>query len=494
MSASRSSNGLWMGRRVFGSTLSAAMAGLSGASKGWAATAAFKATPVRCPALEHEIRHVAARIADQKLANLFSRCLPNTLETAVVQGELDGRPDTFVLTGDIPAMWLRDSACQLHPYVAFAKGDKGLTRLFHGLFNRYIRSIAIDPYANAFWRDPADTRRLDWAVHDETEMRPGVAERKWELDSLAFPIWIAHAYWRATGDGTPFDARWWEAMARIVAVFSEQRRLMGKGPYRFRRLSLQPSESQFGEGYGNPTRPVGLIHAGFRPSDDACQYPFNIPGNLFAAHALRLMAEMARALGGPTALVEDAERLAASVQRAAEDHGQIRDRDGAVFWAYEVDGYGNTLFMDDANLPSLLSLPWLGIRTARDPVYVQTRKRVWSDANPWFFTGRFGSGIGGPHEGARMIWPLSLITLAMTSRDDLEIASCLRELRDTDAGTGLLHESFDVDDPAKFTRPWFAWVNGMFGELILDLARHRPDLLRRPLPARYVGALSLSRP
>jgi meiotically up-regulated gene 157 (Mug157) protein len=149
-----------------------------------------------------------------------------------------------------------------------------------------------------------------------------------------------------------------------------------------------------------------------------------------------------------------------------------------LIYAYEVDGFGNQLLMDDANVPSLLSLSYLGCCTANDPVYVRTRSFVLSDDNPYFFRGKAGEGIGGPHVGLHMIWPLGIIMRALTSNDDKEILNCLRVLKNTHAGTGFMHEAFDKDDPKKFTRSWFAWANTMFGELIVKLHEQRPHLLR----------------
>ena len=180
------------------------------------------------PAIEDVITRVKAQIADPVLAAMFERCFPNTLDTTVFPGRVDGQPDTFVITGDIDAMWLRDSSAQVHPYVAFAKHDPRLARLIAGVIRRHTRCILIDSYANAFTRELSDPP-LSWAVHDKTEMKPGVAERKWEVDSLCYPIRLAHAYWRATGDTSPFGSAWQAAAARIIATFQEQQRLHGHG-------------------------------------------------------------------------------------------------------------------------------------------------------------------------------------------------------------------------------------------------------------------------
>jgi meiotically up-regulated gene 157 (Mug157) protein len=429
------------------------------------------------PAVETQIAQVKARIGDPELAWLFENCYPNTLDTTVEAGTLDGKPDTFVITGDIDAMWLRDSSAQVWPYVPLAARDAPLRRLLRGLIRRQARCIALDPYANAFLPDPRGRSTLSWAQADLTEMKPGVAERKWEIDSLCYPVRLAHAYWRATGDREPFDGDWRAAMRLVVATFRAQQRKDGPGPYHFQRPSANPTDTQFLGGYGNPTRPVGLIHAAFRPSDDACIYPFNVPGNLFAVAALRLLAPMAQALYGDRAFADECVALADEVARAADAHGVMDDGQGGEVWAYEVDGYGNRLFMDDANAPGLSSLAYLGCCAPDDARYRRSRALAWSPRNPYFFRGRAAEGIGGPHQGLRMIWPLSITMRALTSDDDGEIRQCLAWLKAAHAGTGFMHEAFDQDDPAKYTRPWFAWANTLFGELIVRLARQRPRLL-----------------
>ncbi len=201
---------------------------------------------------------------------MFGNCYPNPLDTTVLSlGEVNGKPDAFVITGDIPCLWLRDSAAQLRPYLHLVKRDPALGRLFRGLIGRQARSILIDPYANAFMQDPSAKTNLSWALKDDTEMKPGVAERKWEIDSLCYAIRLAYGYWRETGDVTPFDAEWKASARLIVKTFREQQRKDGLGPYGFRRSAPEPTETLY-RGYGLPTRPNGMINSGFRPSDDAC--------------------------------------------------------------------------------------------------------------------------------------------------------------------------------------------------------------------------------
>jgi meiotically up-regulated gene 157 (Mug157) protein len=333
--------------------------------------------------------------------------------------------------------------------------------------------VLLDPYANAFARTTADPP-LPWAAHDQTEMRPGVAERKWELDSLCSVVRLAHGYWRASGDASPFDAQWKSAAWKIVETLRDQQKLHEAGPYSYRRASFFAREKQTAHG-----RPVGMIFSMFRPSDDLCEYPFLIPANLFAAKALAQLREMASEILADEKLAVACEELRTVVHGALVKHGTVVRPQHGDIWAYEVDGHGNALLMDDANVPSLLSLPYLEICDEHDPLYRRTRKFVLSRSNPYFYKGRAAEGVGGPHVGQGQIWPIGITMQAMTSTNDAEILRCLLWLRDTTAGTGFMHESFDQDNPGKYTRPWFAWANSLFGELILKIAEERPHLLGR---------------
>jgi len=432
----------------------------------------------RSDAVEAKIAEVKRAIADPELAWMFENCFPNTLDTTVRHTERDGRPDTFVITGDIPAMWLRDSTAQVWPYLPLARSDAALARLLAGVVRRQTRCVLIDPYANAFNDGPGTS---PWA-EDATEMKPELHERKWEIDSLCYVVRLAHGYWKATGDAACFDAGWRQAARLILRTFREQQRLEGPGPYRFERRTPVSYDTLPLEGRGNPTRPCGLIHSAFRPSDDACLYPFLVPSNLFAAWALSALAEIHTTAVADAGFAAECQALAGEVRAALARHAVAEHLDHGRIYAYEVDGFGNRLFMDDANLPSLLALPYLGLVPAGDPLYRNTRRFVLSPDNPYFFKGRAGEGIGGPHVGLNMIWPLSITARALTSGDDEEIAACIATLVATHAETGFMHEAFAKDDAARFTRAWFAWANTLFGELIVKVHAERPGLLaRRPL-------------
>ena len=429
-------------------------------------------------AVEEKIVEVSRKIADPRLAALFANCFPNPLDTTVEVGRFEGKPDTVVITGDIAAMWLRDASAQVWPYLPLAAKDEALRVMLEGVIRRETRCLLIDPYANAFMAD-LDAAPLSWSLEDKTEMKRGVGERKYELDSLCYPIRLAHGYWKQTGDTRPFDAQWKDAMRLVVATMRVEQRKHGPGPYRFERASGHATDTLTHEGYGNPVRPVGLIASGFRPSDDACVYPFLVPANLFAVTSLQQLAEMAAAILQDHALANDAHSLAAEVEKVLPQYA-VAQRPGGSIWAYEVDGFGHQLLMDDANVPSLLGLPYLESSPDKQ-LYERTREFVWSEQNPWFFKGSAGEGIGGPHEGADMIWPMAQIVYALTASGagaDSEIRRMLKMLQGSAAGTGFMHESYNKNDVRNFTRPWFAWANSLFGELIVRLSETRSELLR----------------
>lgn len=431
----------------------------------------------RSEAVEKTIAEVQALLSTSpKLRWMFGNCFPNTLDTTVhYRLDDEGLPDTFVCTGDIAAMWLRDSGAQVYPYVALAGEDPALADMLKGVIRRQMRLILLDPYANAF----LDGDEISGWASDETEMKPGVHERKWEIDSLCYPIRLAYAYWQATGDSSIFDRRFHEAMRLVLQTLREQQRKEGRGPYSFMRVTDRSTDSKSCGGWGEPVRPVGLIVSSFRPSDDATNYQFLVPSNFFAVTSCRKAAEMVRAGYADELLASELEQLADEVEAALAKYAVAEHPLYGPVYAYEADGYGNASFMDDANVPSLLAMGYLGDVALDDPIYRNTRRLVWSESNPYFFRGKAGEGIGGPHVGYDMIWPMSVMMRAFTSTDDEEIRECLVQLLSTDADTGLMHESYDKDDPTKYTRSWFAWQNTLFGELILTLIREgKTDLLR----------------
>ncbi|MDX2128165.1 MAG: glycoside hydrolase family 125 protein [Chloroherpetonaceae bacterium] len=432
----------------------------------------------RSESVDAVIEDIKRSDIDPELKWLFENCFPNTLDTTITfHGKRNGLPDTFIITGDIPAMWLRDSTAQVTPYIPLAKADSKLSTLIEGVIHRQTDCILIDAFANAFNIDGKEASR--WH-QDKTAMRNELHERKWEIDSLCYAIRLAYLYWKATGNSAFMTKPWKQAMKRIVDVFTEQQRKENEGTYRFKReFAAWYGDFIANDGLGLPTRKVGLIHSAFRPSDDACLFPFLIPSNFFAVTSLTQLAEMLQTDTTEKLLADRARGLASEISAALEIHSKKQHLTYGLCYAFETDGFGNHYFMDDGNLPSLISLPYLGAVPVTDPVYQNTRRFILSNDHMYFFKGKAGEGYGGPHAGWEMIWHLGVIAVALTSTSNEEIRKQLQILKSTHAGTGFMHEAFHKDDAKKFTRSWFAWANTLFGELILKLRSERPDLLKK---------------
>lgn len=429
-------------------------------------------------AVDKQIEAVKAVLTNAKLRWMFENCFPNTLDTTVrYYQDAEGKDDTVVYTGDIHAMWLRDSGAQVWPYVQLANQDEHLRKMIAGLIRRQLKCIVLDPYANAFL-DPYDPNPEHHWMDDQTQMRPELHERKWEIDSLCYPLRLAYHYWKTTGDASIFDETWVAAMQNVLKTFREQQRKDGVGPYTFMRVTDRQLDTVSNLGKGNPVNPVGLIVSSFRPSDDATTFQFLVPSNFFAVTSLRKAAEILKEVNKDKKTAAECKALADEVETALKKYAVVEHPEYGKIYAFEVDGYGNHFLMDDANVPSLLAMPYLGDMDVNDPIYKNTRAFVWSKANPYFFKGTAGEGIGGPHIGYDMIWPMSIMMKAFTSTDDQEIKECITMLLNTDADLGFMHESFNKDNPENFTRAWFAWQNTLFGELILKLVNEgKVDLL-----------------
>ena len=431
----------------------------------------------RSEAVEQEIARVCGLLTNERLRWMFANCFPNTLDTTVhYREDEEGNPDTYVYTGDIPAMWLRDSGAQVWPYVQLCGNDPALRKMIAGVIRRQFRLINIDPYANAFNDGPTGAGEdVGYPGHVQD---PWVFERKWEIDSHCYPIRLAHHYWKTTGDESVFDAEWVEAMRNILATLRDQQMKEGPGDYTFLRVTDRQLDTRCHVGRGNPVKPVGLISSAFRPSDDATTFGFLVPSNFMAVSSLRKAAEILSTVNGEQELAAGCTALADEVAAALQQYAVVEHPVYGKIYAFEVDGFGSVQLMDDANVPSLLAMPYLGDVERTDPVYENTRRFVWSTDNPYFWRGPAGEGIGGPHIGVEMIWPMSIMMRAFTSTDDAEIRDCIIALMTTDAGTGFMHESFSRHDAADFTRAWFAWQNTLFGELILKLVNDgKVDLL-----------------
>ena len=235
------------------------------------------------------------------------------------------------------------------------------------------------------------------------------------------------------------------------------------------------------DGNGVPAARTGMSKSSFRGSDDAVTLPFNIPANAMAVVELRKVANMIDELSGSdqTDLVLSMRSLADEIEEAVEKFGKITHSvTGKVVYAYEVDGFGSAYFMDDANIPSLLSLPYLGYVNADDETYLNTREAVLSTrTNPFYFSGEAGEGVGGPHKGYGMVWPMAIAVRALTSLDRDEVMGCLKMLVKSSAGRGFIHESFWKDNVTQFTRPWFAWANSLFSEVITMIIDEHPSII-----------------
>lgn len=429
------------------------------------------------PVVERVIAETRAKIADAELGWLFENCFPNTLDTTVTFSESEG--DTFIITGDIDAMWLRDSTNQVWPYVRYAKGCQKIRAMLRGLIARQAKCVLLDPYANAFYKNAS--RESPWKS-DHTEMKPGVHERKYELDSLASVLRLASGFVEATGDFAALDKTFLAALERILETIQNEQAGTPEQIhpwYSFSRTTPNATDTLPNGAHGNPVKRTGMSRSPFRPSDDAAILQYHIPANAMAAVALHKMSHLVQALAPD--LAARSLHLANEITTAINTYGIALARSKEKIYAYEVDGYGGHVLMDDAGPPSLLSLPYLGFCTPEEPVYAATRRFVLSNANPYYHRGTVVSGVGSPHVGMGWIWPLSIITQAITSTDDTEILACLAALKGTHAGTGFVHEAFWMNDPKRYTRDWFAWANTFFGELILHIAGTRPELLKRTL-------------
>ena len=394
------------------------------------------------------------------LAPLAASCFLNTIETTT-RPLPGGR--TFVITGDIPAMWLRDSSAQVRNYLAFSREDADLRALLKGVIAMQVQSVLLDPYANAF-----NAEANKQGFHDHTEQNDSVWERKYEVDSLCAPILLADQYARATGSVDVFDGDFHRMLARIVQVFrSEQRHEVS--PYTFEREDCPPSDTLPNQGKGTPVGYTGMTWSGFRPSDDACVYGYLIPANMMAVVALRKADDIALRHYGDKQLAGDCNALAAEIDEGIHRYGIVTHPIYGEIYCYETDGLGHWLLMDDANTPSLLSAPYLGYCAANDPLYLRTRRYVLSVDNPYYHNGKYAQGVGSPHTPDGYIWHIGIIMQALTSTDPKEVLRCLTMLTRTHDSTNAMHEAFDPDDPSRYTRPWFAWANTLLASLLIKL-------------------------
>lgn len=389
------------------------------------------------PGLVDQVLPERYRRVNRSVQALFQR----TLRTMS-----DGLP--FIITGDIPAMWLRDSTWQVKPLLRskHTKVIDLLVKLSHAQVKLFLK----DPYANAFNPEP---NGACWHK-DFPDQSPWVFERKFELDSWASILYLARKIKECYGRTDHLDDSFKQALELMInlAIIEQDH---DRTSYVFRRAGSMPHDSLSHNGIGAPLGHTGMVYSAFRPSDDACVYGYLIPSNLFFMSELNKLSCYE--------FESRAAKLAADIQDGVQRHGIVEGK-----FAYEVDGLGNALCMDDANTPSLLSLPYLEVLSSENPVYQKTRSFVLSGGNPYFFKGSLAVGIGSQHTPKDFVWPIAIAIEALTSKDPVELTSALKLLEETDSGTGQMHESFHVDDSSRFTRNWFSWADMTYVDLVLE--------------------------
>lgn len=400
------------------------------------------------------------QVDNPKWGKIFKECFLDTLEKTARVNE-DGT--TFVLTGDIPAMWLRDSTAQFRPYLMLADFDDSIRELISGLVELQFKYIIHDPYANAF----NQSANSNGHQSDRTEMTPLIWERKYEIDSLAYPLQLAYLLYKNTGQIHHFNATFMEALETIIKVW-EQEQHHDISPYIFERDTDRFEDTLQNEGRGSKVAYTGMTWSGFRPSDDRCQYHYLVPSNMFAVVVLGYMLELKNVIEIPATLIHRIEKLRNEIEAGIQKYAITQNKAGELIYAYEVDGLGNYSIMDDPNVPSLLAAPYLGYCNSDDELYINTRATILSEENPYYYQGEFASGLGSSHTWDQYIWPIALSIEGLTTDDKAYKRDILNTLVNTDGGTYRMHESFDVNDPSKFTREWFSWANMMFCELLLD--------------------------
>ncbi|MGG5359187.1 MULTISPECIES: glycoside hydrolase family 125 protein [unclassified Enterococcus] len=396
----------------------------------------------------------------KKWADNFNAAFANTLLTTVKRHE-DGT--TFLLTGDIPAMWLRDSTAQVRPYLYLAKQDEDLADMIAGLVKKQFYYINIDPYANAF----NETENHAGHQDDHTEMNGWIWERKYEIDSLCYPIQLAYLLYKNTGRTEQFNAEFEAGVKKILEVFTIEQN-HEHSTYRFVRETDRKEDTLINDGMGAKVAETGMTWSGFRPSDDACKYGYLIPSNMFAVVVLGYLETIFTSILKNDELKQKAVQLKEEIQKGIQNHAFTKNSQGEKVYAYEVDGLGSASIMDDSNIPNLISAPYLGYIESDDEQYLQTRKTLLSKENPYYYSGKYASGIGSSHTPENFVWPIAMAVEGLTSNDKKEKERILNQLTAIDAGTNLMHEGVNVDDPNEYTREWFSWANMMFCELVMD--------------------------
>jgi uncharacterized protein len=393
--------------------------------------------------------------SNPKLEAMFRAALLNTSH------QITMAPDgtAYIKTGDIPAEWLRDASAESRPFLFFAKDDPQTQKLLRAVIARMGKYLQVDPYANAF--------TLDYRVWEE----------KFELDSLAYPIILAWTYWKVTGDASIFTDDFSKGLDRALDTMEREQDHPRNSHYTHRELK---------DGKGNPVKYTGMIWTGFRPSDDACVYNYLIPSEMMAVVALGEIEEIERVVYRNLIKAQRAKSLRTEVNNGIQEYGLVFMPNYGYVYAYEVDGLGHAVLMDDANVPSLLSAPYIGYAKNTSTVYQNTRRYLLSKDNPYYYTGSVAHGIGSAHTSDGWVWPLALVMQGLTATTDAEKKDVLNELLASDTGDHVLHESFNPNDPSKFTRADFGWPNALFSEFVMTSF----DGVK-PLPTAPTGDLEI---
>ena len=417
--------------------------------------------------MKHFLEKLRQQAADcPELMQVFENCYTNTIHKAVQRKE-DGT--VHVITGDIPAMWLRDSAAQIRPYLFLAKENEEIRELIAGVVRRQFKYICIDEYANAFNESP---NGACWEK-DDPNQDPWVWERKFEVDSLCYPVQLAYLLWKNTGCEYQFDENFFKGIEKIFQVFQTEQFHEEKSDYRFQRKNAWFRDTLSREGKGALVKSgIGLIWSGFRPSDDACTYGYLIPSNMFVVVIMGYLEEMAREVFHDEEMAKEAARLRKQVREAVEKEGKIDTEEFGTIYAYETDGYGMYQLMDDANVPSLLAMEYLGY-PAEPQAAENTRRFILSDANPFYYKGIKAAGVGSAHTPTGYIWHIAMAMQGLTSKSREEKRKILEKMVSTTGGKGVMHEGFFCDDDTRYTREWFSWANAMYAELFLDYMGYR---------------------
>lgn len=407
-------------------------------------------------------------------------------------------------------MWLRDSANQMQSYRSVlnaSTSNNSIASLYRGVVNLQTRYLLTSPYCNSF-QPPVESGiapATNGAASDDT-VKPSyntnsVFECKYELDSIAAFLEVSSDYYTATKDLSFFGKySWVKAVQAVLDVATSMQTptyasngSVNDSPYTFTRQTTAGTETLSNGGIGNPVQSgTGLIRSAFRPSDDAAIYQLFIPANMMFSHYLNTTSAIMSGLG-ETALASQMSDLSASIAAAITAHGIISTANQGDIFAYEVDGFGSANLMDDANIPSLLAAPLYGYLDASDPTYQATRKVILSADNPYFMRGPVINAVGGPHAGPGKAWPMASIARILTSDDDDEIVQALGEIVGSTAGLGLIHESVNSFDENVWTRQWFSWANGLFGQMILDLESRKPEILGKSFQDAAVATRAVPR-